>query len=205
MILFRCTLSHGGVEVPDFLRGLHGLQRVQTEGGDVLTAGDPMFLDPPKDPAAWRNLGTTGVQACIIGDGPELASLTRKRTDVKYISVLDCKGRQWFAPAVLDPEGGCALSISWGMDERGVRVRKPNEEQERLLSAARAARAEVLAGTLDQTPIDVLASWVHVFIESTTHLNGMVVDALELLDDTLAVFYILAATGFPKPQRAALP
>ncbi len=195
MILVRDTLSHGGTRLPDWLAGCRELQRVQTDCGDVLTAGDPLFITIPPH-LAWHDLGD-GWQVTSNG-GVDHDRYMRMRPDIETAPVRDAQGKMWAAPIVLDQQGHCAMPLPWGKVD-GIRMRCPTAEQQRLINASEAARAEILAQRLDQVPINIIAEWVHALLAATYHLSGDVIDALQIMDDNLAAGVLLAASGYPRP------
>lgn len=198
MLLFRDTVSNGGTRIPAWLAGCPELQRAQTLEGDVLFAGDPLLLAIPAH-LDWVNLDDDGWQVACNGN-VDFERYRRIRPDIESIPVKDCKDRLWFAPAVLDGDGQSALPMPWGKVD-GVRIRRPTPEQQQLLTAATAARSEILSNKLATVPIDVIAEWVHALLSATYYLSGDVIDALEILDDTLAARVLLAAAGYPEPIK----
>lgn len=194
MILFRDPLSHGGTRMPSFLEGCPEVQRLVTETGDVLSTGDPVYLSVPTN-AIWSNIGD-GWQMCLNGD-PELDRHIRDRNDLQTVELQDCFGRTWHAPKVLDADGECFLPLSWGR-ENGLMVRKPTNEQSKLITAATAGRKEIVNNTLGQVPIEIAYEWVCTLLESTYYLNGETLLACGLITDELAAHVLLAAGGFPR-------
>jgi hypothetical protein len=195
MLIFRDPLSHGGTRLPTWLEGCPELQRMQTDNGDLLTAGDPLFLVDPVG-VKWKDLDD-GYQVTTT-NGIDHDRYLRRRMDIERIRVKNAKGVDWFAPRILAEGGGDVLSLPWGKKD-GVRVRSPTDEQARLLIAAGSARTEILSGKLGEVPIDIIAEWTHILLESVYHFSSDVIDALELLDDTLIGGVLLASSGFPKP------
>ncbi len=199
MIILRDQHYRGGVRLPAWLEGCSELQRMQTDNGDLITAGDPLFLVDPVG-AVWHELGD-GYQVTTT-NGIDHHRYLRRRSDIERILVRDAQAREWFAPRILDEAGDCALAVPWGKLD-GVRVRKPTGEQQRCITSANAARKEILAGRIGDIPIDIIAEWVHALLEATYHLSGEIIDALELMDDTLALGVMFASSGFPKPTDQA--
>lgn len=192
MILFRNPTS-ATQAAPPWLEGCAEVQCLTAEGATVFAACDPLYLSAPVE-RAWRPL-EDGWQVALVGVA-ESERLVRRRKDLEYASVEDSSGQGWLVPAVLTPDGDVALTLPWGLQE-GIRARKPTEEQRRLIAAAQAARVEILAGRIGETPIDIAAEWVHALLASAYHLPGTAFDALELIDDRLALRVMLAAAGFP--------
>ncbi len=195
MIIFRDTQSHGGTRLPTFLEGCPELQRMQTDQGDLVTAGDPLYLVDPVG-VVWHDLDD-GWQV-TTNNGIDHNRYVRRRVDVERVLVKNAQGIDWYAPKILSANGEVEIAVPWGKSD-GVRVRKPTAEQQRLITSAIAGRVEILAGRLGTVPIDIVAEWVHALLESMYHLSGDVIDALELMDDNLAAGVLLASSGNPMP------
>lgn len=194
-ILFRDTTNAVVPTPPPWLAGCPDVQCILTDRGAIYSACDPLFLAPPPE-AAWRPL-VDGWQVALVGE-LDLSPYVRQRQDLEFISVSDSWGRAYLVPAVLTPGGAVALTLPWGL-VNGSRARKPAEEQRLLIAAAEAARGEILAGKVGEIPIDVAADWVHALLASAYHLPPPAFDALEIVDDKLALRALLAASGFPVP------
>ncbi len=197
MILFRDTTARGGVRAPSWLEGCPGLYRQATEGGDILTLTEPIFLPTEPERLAWSDLGD-GWQVAQGAKEANHNQYLRNRTDLQFVPARDAVGRPWMVPTILDKHGVVALPLPWGKDEQGIRVRRATPEQAKLVAIARAAHGELTADRLLSTPIDVLCSWVYPLLESAYHLTGDVIDALGLCDDALGVTAVLGAIGWDR-------
>lgn len=186
--------ARGGARLPAWLAGCPHLVRVATEHGDLVSTCEPYRLGPPAV-ADWREL-VDGWWILSDGQPDELHRWSRQRKDLPAASVEDARGQAWAAPRVLDQGGEPLLPLPWGRDSSGARCRVPTPEQHRLLTTARAARAEIVAKTLGCVPMDVAAEWVETLLEAAYHLSGLAMGVLGLIDDRLAVNVLLAAAGF---------
>jgi hypothetical protein len=101
-------------------------------------------------------------------------------------------------PAVLDPHGNVALSVSISNVD-GVWKRAPSPEQAAIIEAAKSARLEIESGKLSAVPIDAACSWCSMFLAYTYYINAETLGACALMDDKLIIATLLSAAGYPPP------
>ncbi len=197
--------------LPPWLVGMQDVQRIDHELGDVVGCWDPIVFGSDTLPpaTAWKALHDDW-QVALVGrlSPAEMLRLGPGLPDV--IPVRDEQGRSWAVPAVFNPHGGTLLRLPMAKDLDGIWRREPTPLQRCLLSVAQAARDEVLTTTnergeslsrFSRLPFAVGAEWTCSLLEAVYHLHESVIGVLGLLDDRLVRESLLAAAGFPVPDR----
>ncbi len=188
---------------PSHLVGAEHLCRRESDDGDLVAIADPLFLNPPAPETIWHPLPDDW-EFCLIGAlDPE--SLARRDPGCPLLMVRDSSGHPWRIPAILDPDGQIALPMKLGITGKelvnGSEVdrweHRPTAEQAALITAARGARIEILAGRLDQLALSVACSWMSMIIPKTYHLSPPMIAPLEVLDNRLIGHGLMACAGYP--------
>lgn len=200
MILYQdiSGQAHQSPRTPAHLVGASGLVRRQSDAGDLVSVGDPMYCcNIPASPK-WRAVGDQW-QGCLVGELVPALLLRKDEGLPAILATADAQGRSWHAPVILAPDGAVALPLPLGRDDDGVWKRVPSEMQARWIATAKAARAELVGGGIAGVPIAAAADWACTLLEAIYHLTAAELGAFALLDDRLMLGVLLAAAGLARP------
>lgn len=208
MIVYQDILSPRPetARTPAPLVGALSLSRRDCTAGDLVTLGEPLGdLDVPGEGVACLDLAD-GWRCWQVGEFVPELYLRRGMGSLDLLPVSDALGRAWHAPAIIAPgveprDGIVVLSLPWGFDGQGLPARIATAPQARLITAARAARAEILAGQLGAMPVSVAVALVAPLLESVYHLTIAQVLGWQLIDDSLAAALLMASAGFLRPRE----
>lgn len=199
MLIYRD--DNKGHRLPAWLERAPNVCRRASFAGDLLAIGDPIYLDEPAG-AVWHALPDQW-SCCLTGDFRPQDHLRLGAEAPDLLPIQDASGRAWHAPAVLTPDvsgpGTIALALPWSRSADGVIERQPREDQRPLITAARGARAEILAGKLAQVPIAVAAEWAATLLAGAYHIPREAILAL-FLDDRIVVQVLMASAGLVRPR-----
>lgn len=197
--------------LPPWLIGQNGLQRVESDRGDIIGAWDAMIFHPSQlpDEQVWWMLADD-FEVTQVGAFIPSVHLRSAHGLPLVKDFADSQGRLWHLPAILRPDSDPLkpasaedavplLTLPWGRDAANAMVRVPTPQQALLITSARAVRREVLADTLSQVPLEVVAAWLQALIPSVYHLDLSVLLPLGLIDDAIGVRGVMISAGFYGP------
>ena len=128
-------------------------------------------------------------------------TVIRANTGPMLLPVSDGNGRDWHAPAILNPAGEIDLVRPLAMDDDGNWHRQPTEAQAGWIRCAESARAELLTIGDDgrprflSMPLTVVAGWAATLLSSVYPLNPQALGRLGLMTDDLIRAVLLASAG----------
>lgn len=167
----------GGPGIPPWLDGCNGVAQQRC----LVWLGTP-YIAPSLDDRRWYRVAD-GWEATICGDIHPLEY--RRQVDWGVgLMIRDARGRDWWLPSIVAPNGGLSVACVSRLNDSGEWVREPVSELQRAaVDAALEARAAI--GDLSELPAGRPAELMCAILESAYHLSAGTISRLGLVDDVL--------------------
>ena len=176
---------------PGWLEGCHNVQNA----GCYWWVGSPV-VRPNFDKCKWLPTAK-GWKVAQCDPSIDLSPYLRERRWHNPLEVVDTRGRSWFIPAMLTPDGVPAVAQT-RRRVNGEWVREyVDDAQEAAVEAALAIRANAEL-TLDEQSDSMLA-----IIETAYHLDAETVAVMGFLDDVIVCHGLRKAAGVHPIDMAA--
>jgi hypothetical protein len=180
MILFRDRNRRGSP--PPWCDGAADLVSRSDSAGTLWAIGDPLLVGPQR---SWIDIAD-GWDGCVLP--PLDPAILVRRQLVETYEMAECKdlsGRRWFVPILLDESGRRAFRVQRGRDWLPALT----PEQDRCLAIAHEIR------DCSELPVEIACQYAAECISLANHVSPLVMAALGLMDDCLAIGSVIAVAS----------